>query len=65
MHLPVSMDESNQLPSRDVIKGIAHDQATNMVPLKITGEPDFYAYATVVSELADDIERNVKEASDD
>jgi hypothetical protein len=58
-------DNNNKLPSRDVVKGIAHDQASNMVPLKITGEPDFYAYATVVSEFADDIERNIRKAKND
>lgn len=59
------MDDSNQLPARDVIRCVAHDSATNAVPLKVTGEPDFEAWAAVVSELARDIERDIKQAKDD
>lgn len=64
MGLPTSMDESNQTQAEDVIRCIAHDSATNAVPLKITGEPDFDSWAAVVSELADDIERNIRQAKE-
>jgi hypothetical protein len=56
------MTDDYELPNGDVRRRIANDCATNVVPLGITGEPDFEAWSTVVSDIAKDIEHELEKA---
>ena len=44
----------------DPIRCIAHDAASDAVPLALNGTPDFDAWSAVVRELADDIEHTIR-----
>ena len=44
----------------DPIRCIAHDAASDAVPLALDGHPDFEAWSAVVGELAGDIERDLR-----
>ena len=44
----------------DPIRCIAHDAASDAVPLALDGHPDFDAWSVVVGELAGDIERDLR-----
>ena len=44
----------------DPIRRIAHDAASDAVPLALDGTPDFDAWSAVVRELADDIEHTIR-----
>ena len=49
---------------RDPIRCIAHDAASDAVPLAINGTPDFDAWSAVVRELAGDIEHTIRSEVD-
>ena len=45
---------------RDPIRCIAHDAASDAVPLALNGTPDFDAWQAVVGDVADDIEHTIR-----
>ena len=48
----------------DPIRCIAHDAASDAVPLALDGHPDFDAWSAVVRELAGDIEHTIRSEVD-
>ena len=48
----------------DPIRCIAHDAASDAVPLALDGTPDFDAWSAVVRDLADDIEHPIRSEVD-
>ena len=44
----------------DPIRCIAHDAASDAVPLALDGHPDFDAWRVVVGDVADDIEHTIR-----
>ena len=49
---------------RDPIRCIAHDAASDAVPLALNGTPDFEAWSAVVGDVADDIEHTIRSEVD-
>ena len=45
---------------RDPIRELAHDSATDAVPLGVTGEPDFDGWSATVRDVAVDIEHTLR-----
>jgi hypothetical protein len=58
----MTVDNSKQ--KAESIRLIAHDSATDCVPLSVTGEPDFEAWSAVVSDVAVSIEMSLHEAAE-
>jgi hypothetical protein len=56
----MTVENSKQIG--ESIRLIAHDSATDCVPLSVTGEPDFDAWSAVVSDVAVSIEASLQEA---
>ena len=48
----------------DPIRRIAHDAASDAVPLALNGTPDFEAWSAVVGDVADDIEHTIRSEVD-
>jgi hypothetical protein len=46
----------------NTVRRIAHDSASDSVPIGLTQEPDFDQWCSVVQEIADDIERQIRQA---
>jgi hypothetical protein len=58
------MTVKNSRQKGESIRLIAHDSATDCVPLSVTGEPDFEAWSAVVSDVAVSIEASLHEAAE-
>ena len=45
---------------RDPIRELAHDSASDAVPVGVTGEPDFDGWCATVGDVASDIEHTIR-----